>query len=137
MTTFAALDLRVEINSVVMSAHAKSVTMPSQFDELDDTAYGDVGRSRITGLEDGSLGITWNEDFDASAVDATIWAARKQAVVCKVRPTSAAISATNPEYVGSYLVSQINPFGNTVGDLASRSTQWPLSDPTGIARNTS
>jgi hypothetical protein len=136
MTTFAALDLRVEINSVVMSAHIKSVTMPSQFDELDDTAYGDVGRSRITGLEDGSLQITWNEDFDSSAVDATIWAARKTAVPCKVRPTSAAISATNPEYVGSYLVSQVNPFGNAVGDLASRTTQWPLSDPTGIARNT-
>ncbi len=136
MATFALIDARVEVNSVDMSDWVRSVSLPSQFDELDDTAMGDTARSRIAGLEDGSLSLELNEDFAAGGPDATIWAAKGTVVVCKVRPTSASIAATNPEYVGSYLVSQINPFGNAVGDLATRSIQWPLSDPTGIARNT-
>lgn len=135
MSTFAGTDVRVEVNSVDLSAWVESVTLPVEFEALEDTAMGDSARSRIAGLEDGSITLNFNDDFDASAVDATIWAARKTAVVCKVRPTSAAIGATNPEYVGSYLVNQVNPFGVSVGQLAKRSVTWPLSDPDGIARN--
>lgn len=136
MGTFALVDARVEVNSVDLSDWVTSVQLPIEFEALEDTAMGDTARSRIAGLEDGTITINFNDDFAASAVDATIWAARKTAVVIKVRPTSAAISATNPEYVGSYLVNQINPFGNSVGELATRSVSWPLSDPDGVARNT-
>lgn len=136
MATFAGTDVRVEVNSVDLSAWVTSVNLPVEFDALEDTAMGDDARSRLAGLEDGSITINFNDDFAANAVDATIWAAKKTVVVCKVRPTSSAIGATNPEYVGSYLVNQINPFGVSVGELATRSVTWPLSDPDGIARNT-
>lgn len=137
MGTFALTDARVEVNSVDLSDWVTSVQLPIEFEALEDTAMGDTARSRVAGLEDGSITINFNDDFAASAVDATIWAAKKTAVVIKVRPTSSAIGATNPEYVGSYLVNQINPFGNSVGELATRSVSWPLSDPDGVARNTS
>ncbi|WP_330438819.1 radical SAM protein [Micromonospora sp. NBC_00821] len=136
MTTFALVDARVEVNSVDLSDWVTSVQLPIEFAALQDTAMGDSAHSRIAGLEDGTITINFNDDFAASSVDATIWAARKTVVVIKVRPTSAAISATNPEYVGSYLVNQISPFGNSVGELATRSVAWPLSDPDGVARNT-
>lgn len=136
MSTFVLTDARVEVNSIDLSDWVTSVSLPVEFDAQEDTAMGDTARSRVAGLEDGSITINFNDDFAASAVDATIWAAKKTAVVCKVRPTSSAISATNPEYVGSYLVSQVNPFGSSVGELAKRSVTWPLSDPDGVARNT-
>ncbi|HEY9418154.1 MAG TPA: hypothetical protein VIQ30_25625 [Pseudonocardia sp.] len=136
MGTFALTDCRVEVNGVVMSQWVTSVQLPQEFEALEDTAFGDSARSRIAGLEDSTVTINFNDDFAAAAVDATLWAARKTVVVVKVRPTTAAISATNPEYVGSFLVNQINPFGNSVGQLATRSVAWPLSDPDGIARNT-
>lgn len=137
MATFAFTDARVEVNSVDLSDWVTSVTLPIEFEALEDTAMGDSGRSRLGGLEDGTIQINFNQDFAASAVDATIWAAKKTVVVIKVRPTSSAIGATNPEYVGSYLVNQINPFGNAVGELATTSVSWPLSDSDGVARNTS
>jgi hypothetical protein len=137
MASHAFIDGRIEVNSVVLSAFNRGFTLPIEFDELDDTAMGDTGRSRLAGLEDGSLSADWNQDFAASATDATIAAARGTVVACKARPTSAAISATNPEYVGSYLVSKYSPFSASVGDLATTSTAWPLSDSTGVARNTS
>lgn len=137
MATHAFIDGRIEVNSVVLSAFNRGFTLPIEYDELDDTAMGDVARSRLAGLEDGSLSASWNQDFAASATDATIAAARGTVVVCKMRPTSAAIGATNPEYVGSYLVSKYSPFAAQVGDLATTDTEWPLADSSGIARNTS
>lgn len=137
MATYAFIDARVEVNSVDLSDWVTSVTLPIEFDALEDTAMGDTSRSRIKGLGDSTIQITLNQDFAAGGPDATIAAAIGTVVAIKVRPTSSAIGATNPEYVGSYLVTQNNPFGNAVGELGTTSVSWPLSDADGIARNTS
>lgn len=137
MSSFALTDCRVEVNAVVLSAFGTSVNLPIEYDQLDDTAFGDTAHSRLGGLQDSTIGIEFNQDFVAGGPDATIWAAKNTVVAIKVRPTSSAISATNPEYVGSYLVAQYQPFGNSVGELAKTSVSWPLSDSDGIARNTS
>lgn len=138
MSTLALLDCRLEINAVVMSSFGRSVTLPIQYDALDDTAFGDVARSRIAGLQDSTIAMEFNQDFAASATDVTLYTAfaTRAPVVVKVRPTSGSITTTNVEYVGSYLPNQHQPFGNGVGDLATVSISWPLSNPTGIARNT-
>ncbi|MDG4796215.1 radical SAM protein [Micromonospora sp. WMMD1082] len=136
MGTFALVDARVEVNSVDLSGWVTSVTLPIELEALENTAMGQVARSRQAGLQDSTLGINFNDDFAASAVDATLWAAFGTVVVVKVRPTTGAISGTNPEFVASYLVNQHNPFGNSVGELATRQVSWPLSDPDGVARNT-
>lgn len=137
MATFAFIDARVEINSVDLSDWVTGVTLPITFDALEDTAMGDVARSRIAGLQDINISIQFNQDFAAGAPDVTIAGIDGTVVTIKVRPTSAAISATNPEYVADFLITENNPFGNNVGDLATTSVSWPLSDPTGYARNTS
>ncbi|HEY0643872.1 MAG TPA: hypothetical protein VGD39_10670 [Nocardioides sp.] len=139
MATLAFIDARVEVNSVVMSGFCRNVTLPLEFEALEDTAFGDTSRSRIGGLGDSTLGLGFNQDFASSATDATLYAAyaTKAAVVVKVRPTTSSISATNPEYVGSYLPNQYNPFSNAVGELATVDVSWPLSDADGVARNTS
>lgn len=137
MATFAFTDARVEVNTVDLSDWVTGVTLPIQYAALEDTAMGDVARSRLAGLQDSTIQINFNQDFAAGGPDATVMAADGTVVVIKVRPTSSAIGATNPEYVGSYLVSEWQPFGANVGDLAVASVSWPLADPDGIARNTS
>lgn len=136
MATFSATDYRVEVNSVVLSGWCTSVDYPIEYAELEDTAFGDVARSRVAGLQDVNLTLNFNQDFAASAVDSTIFAALKTVVTVKLRPTSGAIAATNPEYVADFLVSKYSPFNAQVGELATTSVQWPLSDGTGVARNT-
>jgi hypothetical protein len=139
MGAFALMDLRLEINSVVMSGFATSVGLPLEYEALEDTAFGDAARSRVAGLSDSTLTVAFNQDMAASATDITLYTAyaTKAPVVVKVRATTASIGATNPEYVGSYLPNQHNPFSNSVGELATASISWPLSDADGIARNTS
>lgn len=125
MATFAFTDARVEVNSVDLSDFVKAVTLEISADELDDTAMGDTYRSRIGGLKDWNVQLEFNSDFAASAVDVTLFPLLGTTTTIKIRPTASAISTTNPEYSGSVLVSQHNPVGNTVGDLASTSVQWP------------
>lgn len=137
MATFAGIDLRVEVNSVDLSDWCTKVTLPIEYEALEDTAYGDVARSRLAGLQDSTLELEFNQDFAGSAVDQTLSAIDGTVVVVKVRPTSGSISTTNPEYVGSYLVAEYSPFDSSIGDLATTSMSWPLADGDGIARNTS
>lgn len=137
MATFAFTDARVEVNSVDLSDWVTSVQLPYEFAALEDTAMGDTARSRIKGLQDSTIQIAFTQDFAAGGPDATIAAAIGTVVTIKVRPTSSAIGSTNPEYVGDYLISQNQPFGNGVGDLGTVSVSWPLSDPSGISRSTS
>ena len=137
MASLALTDARVEINSVDMSQYVTSVQLPVEYEELDDTAFHDSAHSRIGGLQDSKLGLKFNQDFANSTLDSVIWAIRNTVVTVKVRATSGSITTSNPEYVGSYLVSQWNPFGNSVGELATVDVTWPLSDSDGIARNTS
>lgn len=136
MSTYALLDCRFEFNSVDLSDWVTGVTLPWDLEALDDTAMGDTARSRKSGLGDSTLQVQFNQDFAASAPDVTVWASIGGIVVVKVRPTSGSISATNPEYVGSYLVNQWVPFSSNIGELAKAQVSWPLSDPDGIARNT-
>lgn len=125
MASFAFTDARVEVNSVNLSTFCRQVNLEVSADELEDTAFGDTYRSRIGGLKDWSVQLEFNSDFAAAAVDVTLFPLLGAATTIKIRPTSGAISATNPEYSGSVLVSQHNPFGNSVGDLATVSAQWP------------
>lgn len=125
MATFAFTDASVVINSVDLSNDTRSVTLNVTGDELDDTAMGDTFRSRIGGLKDWSVSLEFNSDFAASQVDATLFPLLNTTTTITIKPTSAAVSATNPSYSGSVLVSQANPLGNSVGDLATVSVTWP------------
>ncbi len=130
-------DARIEINSVVVSSYANQVSLELTKEEQDDTAFGDNARARLAGLEDPSLSVDFNQDFSDNAIDEqmfALWSAGA-VVTCKVRPTSASIGTGNAEYVGGFLPSKYNPFGNAVGDAAKASIQWPYGSGTSIARN--
>lgn len=125
MASFAFTDASVVINAVDLSDHVRSVTLNVEAEDLEDTAMGDTYRSRIGGLKDWSIDVEFNQDFAASEVDATIFPILGTVVTVTVKPTSAAVGATNPSYSGSVLISEYNPLDGSVGDLATTSVSWP------------
>jgi len=127
MATFVFTDASVTINSVDLSDHVRSVTLDITAEEQDDTAMGATFRSRKGGLRDGSISLEFNSDFAASEIDATIFPILATNVAFVVKPTSSAVSSTNPSYSGNCLVTQHVPVGNAVGDLATTSVTWPTS----------
>lgn len=127
MATFALIDASITINAVDLSDHVRQVTINVEGEELEDTAMGDTFRSRLGGLKSWSLDLEFNQNFAASEVDATVWPIFGTVVAVVIKPTSSAISATNPAYSGSVLVNAYTPVSGSVGDLATTSVSWPGS----------
>lgn len=127
MAKFFAQDYKVTIGTTVLSSSIASVTLDITSDEVETTAFGSTYRTRIGGLKDASVSFDFHQDFGVGAVDAILFPLMGSTVAVKVSPTSTAISATNPEYQFTALVTQYQPFAGSIGDLATLSVTWPVS----------
>jgi hypothetical protein len=121
MASFVLTDASVVINSVDLSDHVRSVTINASAEEVDDTNMGDTARVRLPGLLDWSIDIEMAQDFAASEVDATLWPlfSNKTTFTVVVKPTSAAVGATNPTYTGTGALFEYHPLDGAVGDLCT------------------
>ncbi len=140
MAKFVLTDVSVSIAGTDFSDHIASVAIDVSSDAVDTTAFGGSGfRTRVGGLKDGSITLSFHNDFattGSGAVDQTIWSLFNTAATVVVKPTSSAVSASNPSYTGVFLVSQVNPISGSVGDLATRDLTWPTAGTGGITRAT-
>jgi hypothetical protein len=141
MGKFVLTSVTTSINGVDFSDHLASVALDLSADEVETTAFGGSGfRTRVGGLKDASITLSFHNDFGSSgseAVDSTIYNLYGSNATVVVRPTSGSVSASNPSYTGVFLVSQVNPISGSVGDLATRDLTWPLGSGTaGIVRGT-
>lgn len=128
MAVLALTNAKVVVNSVDLSDHVRKVTLNIAAEDLDTTAMSSTGyKSRIGGLKSGEIGLEFNEDFAASNVDATLWAALGTVVAVTVKAVNTTTSATNPEYQFSVLVTEHVPLDNSVGELAVLGVTWPIT----------
>lgn len=125
MATFVLTDAYISINSVDLSDWCTSVTLSVEVDEQEDTAFGDTYRSRLGGLKDWSLDLELNQDFAASAVEATLFSLLGTSTAVDIRANTNTVTATNPRYTGNVLVTQFSPIDGAVGDIATTSVSWP------------
>jgi len=127
MAKFYAQDYKVTIGTTVLSSSIASVTLDITTDEVETTAFGSSYRTRIGGLKDASVSLDFHQDFGAGAVDALLFPLMGSTVAVKIAPTSGTVTATNPEYRFTALVTQYQPFAGSVGDLATLSVTWPTA----------
>ena len=139
MAKFVATDVTTTINGQDFSDHIAAVTLDISSDEIETTAFGGSFRTRIGGLKDGSITLDFHQDFGtagSNAVDSTLWSNLGSLATVVVKPTSASAGSSNPTYTGVFLVSQVQPFASSVGDLATQSVTWPTAGTAGITRGT-
>jgi len=128
MAAFSFTDAVLTVNAVTLTTLVRSVTLNVEAEDLETTTMGGGGyRSRIGGLKTGTLEVEFINDFAAAQTDATLWPIFGTVVAFTLKPTSAATSATNPQYSGNVLVNQVGPLDGEVGALAVRSVSWPTS----------
>ena len=127
MAKFFAQDYKITVGTAVLSTSIASVTLDITADEIEVTAFGDSYRKRIGGLRDASVSLDFHQDFGAGAVDALLFPLMGTTVDIKIAPTSGTVTATNPEYRFSALVTQYQPFAGAIGDLATLSVTWPVN----------
>ena len=127
MAKFAATDYFVSISGTDFSSSLNSVELAEEADNLETTAFGSTWRTRIGGLKQASLTLNFMQDFAAGSVDATLNGLLGSIATVVIRPTSGTVTATNPSYTMTALVTQYSPFASSVGDIATLSVTWPIS----------
>ena len=129
MARIVLTDAYVKLNNVDLSDHIASVEIAQSFDAVETTAFGDSGRTRTGGLEDSSITLSFHQDFASGSVDATIAPLVGGTAAFEVRAvgTATAVSATNPKWTGTVLVTEWNPLSGAVGELSTADVTWPVS----------
>lgn len=109
----------ITINSVDLSDRANSVTLTYEVDSVEVTAFGDSGHKFAGGLQNISCEVSFQQDFAANEVEATIYSLVGTTTTVRIKPTSSAVSATNPEYIlSNTFLGAHTPVMGAVGELA-------------------
>ena len=122
MAKFVLNDPYLTINAVDFTDYANSVSLEVSTDLQESTVFGPDGyRTRIGGLKDWTLTMDFRQDFDAAALDATVWGLLGTSVPMVLRGDSGARGADNPEYGGNLILESYPILGNAVGEIAGGS----------------
>lgn len=119
MPTQILEDAFVEVDSNDISSYVRSVTVNYEAESHDETAMGADTRKNKGGLKNWSMEFEFNQDFASSALDSILFPLVGTQVTVTVRPDSAAVGASNPQFSGTGLIQGYPIFGNSVGDLAT------------------
>ena len=124
-----ATNIVVKIGGVDLSAFVNNVSLSSSADAIETTSFSSGGaRERISGLKDNSVTIDFMQDFAAASVEATVYPLiGSTAVAFEILPNGTVVSATNPKYTGSLIVTDWTPVAGAVGELLTASVTWPIS----------
>lgn len=110
----------ITVGSTDLSSYANSVSLHYEVDQVEATAFGG-NHSFIGGLQNNSCEITFNQDYAATKVEATVFPlVGTQVSSIVIFPVNAAVSATNPRYTlsNAYLAAH-TPVAGKVGELVT------------------
>lgn len=128
MAIFVATDFSVSINgSTALSSYLTQVELKTTANDVTTTSFGSSWVTRVAGLREGSLTLTFNQDYAASTVDATLFPLLGTQATVVIKPTSTAVSANNPSYTAVVLVNDYTPISGNIGDLSTFSITLPTT----------
>jgi len=125
MAQLVLTDATISVNSVALATRANSVSINYEIEAVESTAFGDSGRKYVGGLQNLTCDIEFQQDFAASQVEATIFPLVGTSTTIVIKPTSAAVGATNPSYTltGTFLAAH-TPVNGSIGELATTSLSF-------------
>lgn len=122
-------DAYLVINGTNLSAYCAQVELGASVDAGETTAMGATGRTREAGLRDEQLSVKWRQNYGNGLLDATLWPIYTggATVPLEIRPTSSAVSTSNPKWTGSILLTEYTPVSGEVGDVGEAETTFLVS----------
>lgn len=124
MAIYVNKDIQVKVNSVDLTAYVTNVEVVQAVDSVESTAMSTTstnGHTFVGGIQNNTITISFNQDFAATKVHATLKGLVGVPTTVVVRPTSAtAVAGTNPDFtLTGALMSEYRPVTGAVGDLAT------------------
>lgn len=110
----------VTINSVDLTDQCTSAVVNYVAEQLENTTFGNTSRSFTSGLYSNTITVTLYQSYAASETEASIYSLVGTTTTLVVKPSSSAVSATNPSYTltGAYL-SAHTPINASLGELST------------------
>lgn len=125
MAVLVLTNASITVNAVDLSTYANSVTVNYEIDSVESTAFGSSGHTFVGGLQNVSCEIEFMQDFAATKVEATIFPLVGTQTTVIIKPTSSAVSATNPSYtLSSTFLTSHTPVAASVGEMAMTSLSF-------------
>ncbi len=122
-TTVYLSNPTVTINSVDLQDQCTSAVINYVLEQLETTSFGDTARkfggSTVTSLQNNTVEIELYQSYVASETEATIFGLVGINTTIVIKPTSAAVSATNPSYTISAYLQSHTPINANLGSLST------------------
>lgn len=130
MAKFVLKDAEIVINAIDLSAWVNAATLDVNPDLPEANTMGTFFKVRLVGLSDATLSVTFTQNFDSGAVDATLWPLVNQDApftVTAMANLTDGIGVTNPRYSMSAVLGTYQPIQGTIGDTALVNATFPSS----------
>jgi hypothetical protein len=123
---FILKDAFCSVAGTDLSSYVSSITLDFAVDPISVDSMGSNGHLFIAGLQNNSVAITFNQDYAASKVAATLdGQIGLGTTTIVVKATSGATSTTNPAYtISNAFLAATQPVNGSVGDLAQMSVTF-------------
>ena len=118
--------VHVKAGSTTITTFVSTVSLSREIDAVEITAMTDTVQNLIGGIERPSVSLEVYNDFAASSVNGIFEDALGSKLALELIPVSGTVSATNPRYSMSVLVSQWQPI-NGLQDVATASITLPVT----------
>ena len=134
MAIFMGNKVAVIVGTTTITDHVSTVSLAREIDQVEITAMNDNLANFIGGVERSVLNLEVFNDFAAASVNSLFEDALGTKLNIKLIPVSGTVSATNPSYTMSCLVSSWTPVNGAVDAVASVSVSLPV---TALTKSTS
>jgi len=110
----------ITINSVDLSDQCTSAVINYVSEQLENTTFSNTSRSFTSGLYSNTVTVTLYQSYSASETEASIYNLVGTTTTLVLKPSSAAVGATNPSYTltGAFL-SAHTPINASLGELST------------------
>lgn len=129
MGKFIGRNIRVKVGTQELTSNIASVEVTETVDEIEVTAFGQAARSRIGGLKDASVTLSFHADYDSTGVNTVLntlfGGTSTVTVLAGTALNQGTAAAASPLYTIPVLCSQQTPVNGQVGDLVTFDVTWP------------
>jgi len=120
----------VKVDTIDLSDHVNAVSITETVNEVETSAFGNSNVTRVGGLRDSSISLTFHQNFAAGEVYATLKDKVGSIGTVQVIPNGTVISTTNPSISLEVLYTEMSHLDGSIGELSTASVTWPANSIT-------
>ena len=134
MAIFMGNKVAVIVGTSTISSFVSTVSLNREVEAVTITAMNDTVQNIIGGIEVSSVSMEIFNDFAAASVNSLFEDAIGSKLAIKLIPVTGTVSATNPSYSMSCLITQWTPISGSTDSAALASVTLPV---TALTKSTS